>query len=194
MIREMVSGNENSRIREFKKAEGCGPWNASLTAEVYSMRPQVAVLVAFGSFCTVVAWGQSVPIYQVTVIERTVKAVNYQYRGGQTQIDFAGTVLLPQSKGEALVESKAGRTEIDAKFSRVAAPTRFGREYLTYVLWAITPEGHAKNLGEVLADASDRAHLLVTTDLQAFGMIVTAEPYSAVRQPSDVVVMENMVR
>jgi hypothetical protein len=150
--------------------------------------------MALGLFGTVAAWGQSVPIYQVTVIERTVKAVNYQYRGGQTRIDFAGTVLLPEAKGEAVVESKAGRTEIDAKFSRIAAPTRFGREYLTYVLWAITPEGHAKNLGEVLADASDRAHLLVTTDLQAFGMIVTAEPYSAVRQPSDVVVMENVVR
>jgi outer membrane protein OmpA-like peptidoglycan-associated protein len=128
------------------------------------------------------------------VVERTVKAVNYQYRSGQTRIDFAGTVLLPEAKGEALVESKTGRTQIDAKFSRVAAPTRFGREYLTYVLWAITPEGHPKNLGEIVGDSGDHAHLNVTTDLQSFGMIVTAEPYSAVRQPSDVVVMENVVR
>jgi outer membrane protein OmpA-like peptidoglycan-associated protein len=158
------------------------------------MRAQVAALSLLAIFHTIPSWGQSVPIYQVTVIERTVKAVNYQYRGGQTRIDFAGTVLLPGAKGEALVECKSGRTEIDAKFSRVVAPTRFGREYLTYVLWAITPEGHAKNLGEVLADSGDHAHLLVTTDLQAFGMIVTAEPYSAVRQPSDVVVMENVVR
>jgi outer membrane protein OmpA-like peptidoglycan-associated protein len=158
------------------------------------MRRQVLAGATFAIFHTLAVWGQSVPIYQVTVIERTVKAVNYQYRGGQTRIDFAGTVLLPEAKGEAIVESKAGRTEIDARFSRVAAPTRFGREYLTYVLWAITPEGHAKNLGEVLADAGDHAHLLVTTDLQAFGMIVTAEPYSAVRQPSDVVVMENVLR
>ncbi|HTS61254.1 MAG TPA: OmpA family protein [Candidatus Acidoferrales bacterium] len=134
------------------------------------------------------------PIYQVTVVERTVKAVNYQYRGGPTQIDFAGTVLMPQAKGQAIVESKKGRTAIDVKFSRVEAPGRFGPEYLTYVLWAITPEGHAKNLGEVLANSGDNAHLTVTTDLQAFGMIVTAEPYSAVRQPSDVVVMENVVR
>jgi outer membrane protein OmpA-like peptidoglycan-associated protein len=158
------------------------------------MRAQLAGISLLALFGTFPGWGQSVPIYQVTVIERTVKAVNYQYRGGQTQIDFAGTVLLPEAKGGAIVESKAGRTEIDAKFSHVAAPTRFGREYLTYVLWAITPEGHAKNLGEVLADGSDHAHLLVTTDLQAFGMIVTAEPYSAVRQPSDVVVMENILR
>src|SRR5439155_24563440 len=104
------------------------------------MGRQVVAFLMIGLFRTLAVWGQSVPIYQVTVIERTVKAVNYQYRGGQTQIDFAGTVLLPQAKGEALVESKAGRTEIDAKFSHVAAPTRFGREYLTYVLWAITPE------------------------------------------------------
>src|SRR5215831_3622886 len=155
---------------------------------------QVAGVCTVGIFLTLSVWGQTVPIYQVTVVERTVKAVNYQYRGGQTRIDFAGTVLLPDAKGEAIVECKSGRTEIDARLSRVPAPSRFGREFLTYVLWAITPEGHAKNLGEVLPGPSDRAHLLVTTDLQAFGMIVTAEPYSAVRQPSDVVVMENVVR
>jgi outer membrane protein OmpA-like peptidoglycan-associated protein len=84
--------------------------------------------------------------------------------------------------------------EVEAKFERAEAPGRFGREYLTYVLWAITPEGHARNLGEVLADGSDHARLRVTTDLQSFGLIVTAEPYSAVRLPSDVVVMENHIR
>jgi flagellar motor protein MotB len=135
-----------------------------------------------------------VPIYQVTVVERTVKAVNYQYRGLPTRVDFQGTVLLPHSKGEATVESKAGRVEISAEFDRLEAATRFGPEYLTYVLWAITPEGHAKNLGELVADAGNDARLRVTTDLQTFGMIVTAEPYSAVRQPSNVVVMENEVR
>ena len=137
---------------------------------------------------------ESVPIYRVTVVERTVKAVAYQYRTEPTKIDFRGTVLLPHAKGEATVESKKGRTEIEAKFDHVEAPTRFGAEYLTYVLWAITPEGHPKNLGEILPGSSDSAGLHVTTDLQSFGMIVTAEPYSAVRQPSDVVVMENEVR
>jgi flagellar motor protein MotB len=158
------------------------------------MRTQVCAAVVFGSFLVCTAWSQSTPIYQVTVIERTVKAVNYQYRGGPTQIDFAGTVLLPQAKGRATVESKSGRAEIDAKFSKLASPTRYGGEYLTYVLWAITPEGRAQNLGEVMSDASDHGHLTVTTDQQAFGMIVTAEPYASVRQPSDVVVMENIVR
>jgi len=138
--------------------------------------------------------GRNVPMYRVSVIERTVKAVNYQYRSAPTQIDFRGTVLLPEAKGNATVESKAGRVEIEAHFDHMPAPTRYGREYLTYVLWAITPEGRAKNLGEVLAGSSDKAKLHVTTDLQAFGLIVTAEPYAAVRQPSDVVVMENDIR
>ena len=140
------------------------------------------------------AKSETVPIHRVTVVERTVKAVDYQYRNGPTRIDFRGTVLLPQAKGEATVESKKGRTEIEVKFNHVEAPTRFGPEYLTYVLWAITPEGHAKNLGEVLPGSSDNAAMHVTTDLQGFGMIVTAEPYSAVRQPSDVVVLENEIR
>jgi outer membrane protein OmpA-like peptidoglycan-associated protein len=149
----------------------------------------ILALVGTGS-----GYAQSAPIYRVTVIERTVKAVDYQYKNGPTKVDFRGTVLLPQAKGEAVVESKAGRTEIAAKFEHVQAASRYGPEYLTYVLWAITPDGHAKNLGEVLAGGSDRAHMNVTTDLQAFGLIVTAEPYAAVRQPSDVVVMENEIR
>ncbi len=151
---------------------------------------------------TIPGWSQApplthpdtVPIYHVTVIDRTIDAVNYQYRSGPTQIDFKGTVLLPQASGEATVESKSGRTDIDARFRHLETPARFGAEYLTYVLWAITPEGHVKNLGEVMADARDNAHLHVTTDLQAFGLIVTAEPYNSVRLPSDVVVAENQVR
>ncbi len=165
------------------------------------MKSKILVPSILGFLCTSGAWSQTpsagsetVPIYRVTVIERTVKAVDYQYRGGPTPIDFRGTVLLPRAKGDAMVESKAGRTEIEARFQHVESPTRYGAEYLTYVLWAITPDGHAKNLGEVLPGSSDHAHLHVTTGLQAFGMIVTAEPYSAVRQPSDVVVMENEVR
>ena len=166
------------------------------------MKPQTPAMIAFAFLTSGVGWcqppapaGQNVPLYRVTVIERTVKAVNYTYRSGEpTRIDFRGTILLPESKGDAMVESKAGRVDIDAHFDRLKPPTRYGHEYLTYVLWAITPEGHPKNLGEVLAGSSDKAHLHVTTDLQAFGLIVTAEPYSAVRQPSDVVVMENEIR
>jgi outer membrane protein OmpA-like peptidoglycan-associated protein len=134
------------------------------------------------------------PIFQVTVVERTVKAVNYQYRSEPTAIDFRGTVLLPKGKGEAFVQSKQGRTEIVVRFENLTEPERFGREYLTYVLWALTPDGRPHNIGEIVPGTSEKANLRVTTDMQAFAMIVTAEPYSAVRQPSDVVVLENQVR
>jgi outer membrane protein OmpA-like peptidoglycan-associated protein len=134
------------------------------------------------------------PIYRVTVISRSLEAVNYEHRGGPTPIDFRGTVLLPYVKGTAIVESHRGSVSIDARLERLEPPTRFGREYLTYVLWAISPEGRPKNLGEVLADSSNKAHLKVSTDMQAFGLIVTAEPYYSVTTPSDVVVAENVVR
>jgi outer membrane protein OmpA-like peptidoglycan-associated protein len=134
-----------------------------------------------------------VPIYKVTVVARTTKAINYRHRSGSTKVDFRGTALLPQAKGVATVNSKQGRIEINAKMEKLSPATQFGPEYLTYVLWAITPEGRPKNLGEVLLNGDD-SKLDVTTDLQAFGLIVTAEPYFAVTQPSDVVVMENFVR
>jgi hypothetical protein len=134
------------------------------------------------------------PIFRVTIVSRTLPAVNYGHQLGPTKIDFRGTVLLPVAKGEATVESQRGRISIDTKFDHLEAPTRFGREYLTYVLWAITPEGRPKNLGEVLVDPSRKAHIRVTTDLQALGLLVTAEPYYAVTIPSDVVVLENVMR
>jgi len=134
------------------------------------------------------------PIYHVTVVSRTLEAVNYEHRTGPTPIDFQGTVLLPRAKGQAIVESKRGRLQIDARFEHMAPPNRFGPEYLTYVLWAITPEGRAKNLGEVVPGSSDKANIDVTTDLQAIGLMVTAEPYYSVSMPSDVVVAENVIR
>ena len=135
----------------------------------------------------------SAPIYKVTVVARTTDAINYLHHSGATKIDFRGTALLPDARGEATVESKRGRLDIDTRLEKLQAATMYGPEYLTYVLWAITPEGRAENLGEVLLDES-RGKLHVTTELQAFGLIVTAEPYFAVTQPSDVVVMENFVR
>jgi len=135
------------------------------------------------------------PLYSVTVVERNVDAVNYQYRPAEPAvIDFRGTVLFPGAKGRATVESRRGRTRIDARFDNLGPPSEFGPEYLSYVLWAISPEGAPHNLGEIIPGSSNRARLDATTELQAFGMIVTAEPYSSVRQPSDVVVLENQVR
>jgi outer membrane protein OmpA-like peptidoglycan-associated protein len=135
----------------------------------------------------------AMPIYRITVVERTTKAINYNHRSGSTKIGFRGTALLPAARGEASVESKQGVTKIDARMEKLQPATSFGPEYLTYVMWAITPEGRATNVGEVILNG-DRTKLDATTELQSFGLIVTAEPYFAVTQPSDVVVMENFIR
>jgi outer membrane protein OmpA-like peptidoglycan-associated protein len=133
-------------------------------------------------------------MYQMILVDRTVKAVKYAHRSGSTKIDFEGTDLMAGAMGEAKVDSHRGAMEIKAEFWNIQKPTTFGGEYLTYVMWAISPEGRAVNLGEVLIGGNDRSKLDVTTDLQAFAMIVTAEPYYAVRRPSNVVVMENVIR
>ena len=168
------------------------------------MRRQCHLVIAFAFLLALPAWpqesagagqaGKSAPIYNVTVIARTVRAVNYRYRSDPTQIDFRGTVLLPLAKGEAVVQSKAGRTIIEAKFQHLTEPERFGSGYLTYVLWAITPDGRATNLGEIVTDSKDNGRLSVTTGFQAFGLMVSAEPFFAVTQPSDLIVLENAVR
>ena len=134
------------------------------------------------------------PTFRVNVISRNVQAVNYRHRSGATKVDFAGTDLMPSANGQAKVESKRGSIEIEVELGNLQKPTTFGNEYLTYILWAISPEGRAVNLGEVLVGDTSRSKLDVTTDLQAFALIVTAEPYYAVRQPSNLVVLENVVR
>src|ERR1700733_7468760 len=135
------------------------------------------------------------PIFRVTVVSRTIPAINYQHRNGATKVDLHGTELMPMSKGVADVASNTGATRMTVRFEKLGQPSQFGPEFLTFVLWAITPEGRAKNIGEVASKNNDgKAEIVASSDLQAFGMIVTAEPYWAVTQPSDVVVMENFIR
>jgi outer membrane protein OmpA-like peptidoglycan-associated protein len=138
--------------------------------------------------------GNPTPTYRINVVSRTTRAVSYRHRSGATKINFQGTDLMPAAAGEAKVESKRGALEIEVEFSGLDRPTSFGNEYLTYVLWAISPEGRPVNIGEVLVGGNHRSKLDVTTDLQAFALIVTAEPYYAVRRPSNVVVLENAIR
>jgi outer membrane protein OmpA-like peptidoglycan-associated protein len=138
--------------------------------------------------------GNPTPTYRINVVSRTTRAVSYRHRSGATKINFRGTDLMPAAAGEAKVESKRGALEVEVEFSGLDRPTSFGNEYLTYVLWAISPEGRPVNIGEVLVGENRRSKLDVTTDLQAFALIVTAEPYYAVRRPSNVVVLENEIR
>ena len=133
------------------------------------------------------------PVFRATSVSKSIKAINYRHRSGSTEVGFEGTALMPKARGTAKVDSRQGAISVDATFKDIGPASQFGAEYLTYVLWAISPEGRPKNLGEVLVSGGKSA-LKVTSDLQVFGMIVTAEPYFAVSQPSDVIVMQNEVR
>lgn len=156
--------------------------------------PTLLFTSVFGIFPIYSQSSDSAPLYRITVVQRALKAVNYQRRAGPTHIDMKGTVLLQKAQGEAKVEVKNGYTEITATFKHIEPPTQFGTEYLTYLLWAITPDGRPINLGELVPDASDNAKMRVTCPHSTFGLLVTAEPYFSVPYPSDVVVMENVVR
>lgn len=134
---------------------------------------------------------QQAPVIQINVT-RTIQAVTYMAKGS-TRIDFRGTALLPLATGEAKVEAKNGAVSINANFDHLSGAGQFGAAYLTYVLWAITPEGRVNNLGQLLLDGQ-KSKVQVTTRLQTFGLIVTAEPFYAVSFPSDEVVLENIVR
>ncbi len=138
--------------------------------------------------------GQDIPVFRVNVFARTAKAVNYRHRGGSTMVDFRGTELMPEVAGHAKVDGKAGRLAISVELNHLQQASTLGGQYLTYVLWAITPEGRAVNLGEILPSGGGKDKIDVTTDLQAFGMIVTAEPYYAVIRPSNKVIAENVIR
>lgn len=136
------------------------------------------------------------PVYRVTVVERSTVAVDYRHKGGKVNLNLVGTSLMPESRGRVEVEPHTGRMKIDVNFEGLRQPSSFGPQYLTYVLWAITPEGRPQNLGEVVLTShkDTKSDLHVSSSLQSFGLIVTAEPYFAVTRPSDLVVMENDVR
>jgi outer membrane protein OmpA-like peptidoglycan-associated protein len=166
-----------------------------------SLKIALTVLLAIGA--SAVAVGQTsapaapdnpTPAFRFNVVSRTTPAVNYGHRGGSTKINFKGTELMPGAQGEAEVQGKRGDTKIVLELRGLDNPRTFGNEYLTYVLWAVSPEGRPVNLGEVLVGGNHRSKLETTTQLQVFALIVTAEPYYAVRRPSNLVVLENEVR
>src|ERR1019366_2113848 len=141
--------------------------------------------------------GMPTAIFRIQVVSRSTAAVNYLHLGGATKINFEGTTLMQTGRGIATVESERGVIRVSADFQNFVAPSSFGPEYLTYVLWAISPDGRPVNLGELTLDHygnGSKSAIKTTSEIQTFGMIVTAEPYYAVTQPSDVVVMENIVR
>src|ERR1700694_2079198 len=141
--------------------------------------------------------GMPTAIFRIQVVSRSTPAVNYLHLGGATKINFEGTPLMAAGRGSATVESERGVIRVSADFKNFMPPGSFGPEYLTYVLWAISPDGRPVNLGELTLDHygdGSKSAIKTTSEIQTFGMIITAEPYYGVTQPSDVVVMENVVR
>src|SRR5215472_14786927 len=158
------------------------------------MRKYAYVFALLFCFALIPAAGQ-IPAAAATTtrsVSRTTKAVNYRLRSGAVEVDLRGTELMANAVGQAKVEGKKSSVEIDAKFENLDDPTRFGLEYLTYVLWAVSPQGKAIKIGELVLDHSS-SHVKAPMEMPTFGMIVTAEPYFAVTQPSNLVVLENTI-
>jgi hypothetical protein len=152
---------------------------------------KLLAFIALPGLLALSAAAQSTPS-PANPVTRTTKAVNYRLRGNDVKVEFHGTELMGNATGEAKVAGKKSSVEIDARFENLDDPTKFGLEYLSLVLWAISPEGRAVNLGELVFDHNS-AHVKAITDMQTFGMIVTAEPYFAVNQPGNMVVLENII-
>ena len=158
----------------------------------HAQEPNPTTVAPGATKANVVAQGPNgIYIYHVKVVQRELDAVNYLNRRGPTKVSFIGTDLMPVARGEAKVDSQTGKTHVEVHLSGLTPANGFGKEYLTYVLWAISADGRPQNLGE-LELAGDKASLDVTSSFQSFGLIVTAEPYFAVSQPSDVVVLKNV--
>lgn len=156
------------------------------------MKKSLAIVGLFSLVSILAAAQTQTASSQPGSVSRTTKAVNYRLRGNDVKIDFHGTDLMPAAGGEARVQGKKSNVEIDAHFENLDDPTKFGLEYLSLVLWAVSPEGRAVNLGELVFDHNN-SHVKAITDMQTFGLIVTAEPYFAVNQPGNMVVMENVI-
>ena len=139
-----------------------------------------------------VATPQDAPESNLTT--KSVKAIGYTVGGGSTKVDLKGTELMPQATGEAKVEAKQGKTNIEVSVKNIEQPSKLGAEFLTFVLWVVTPDGRTGNTGEIVLNKNGEGKLHATTPAQTFSILVTAEPYFAVRLPSEMVVLENESR
>ncbi len=182
----------SGKLKGFSIASAAFSLMCVLTYVSGAQEPNPTTVAPGANKANVVAQGPNgVYVYHVKVVQRELDAVNYLNRRGSTHVNFIGTELMPNARGDGKVDSLTGKTHISVKFSGLSPANGFGKEYLTYVLWAISADGRPQNLGE-LELAGDKASLDVTSSFQSFGMIVTAEPYFAVSQPSDVVVLKNV--
>ena len=161
------------------------------------MNAGVSQLLTAAAACLVVgssAFAQAPQTPASNVTARSIKAVGYQVGGGDTTVDLKGSDIAAKVIGEAKIQARSSVTSVEAKLRGLSQPMQFGTEFLSYVLWAVSNEGRTFNLGELRPDDDGRAELKVTTQLQTFALVVTAEPYASVRQPSELLVAENEIR
>ncbi|HWY53762.1 MAG TPA: OmpA family protein [Terriglobales bacterium] len=150
----------------------------------------LTLVIAFS--CAGPVQGQEKPqVPDSGVVKKSIKAVGYEVGGGSTKVIFVGTPGAPNASGEAKVEAKKGRTDIEVKVKGLPQPSTLGAEFLTYVLWTVTPDGSTTNLGEIPIDKNGEGKLNTSAQSQTFAMGVTAEPYFAVSLPSEIVVLVN---
>ncbi len=140
--------------------------------------------------CAITAYSQQTSPASA-VVSKSTTAIGYQVGGGSTKVGLKGTSILPQAAGEAKVQARSGVTDIEVKLTGLGSPTKLGTEFLTYVLWAVSTEGRTANIGEIVVDKNGAGKLATSAQMQTFSLIVTAEPYFSVRQPSEMVVAEN---
>lgn len=164
---------------------------AVLVAAVSGLAAQSQPSASSTSASVSAAAGAPVGTPVANAVSRTTKAMHYR-PGANIKVLFQSTELMSGASGEAKIEAKKTTVNVEAKIQGMEEATKFGLEYLTYVLWAVSPEGRAVNLGEMMVEKGT-ARLKTATDLQTFGLIVTAEPYFAVTQPGNLVVMEAAV-
>jgi len=152
-----------------------------------SLLPSVVLLVPAGYLAA-----QSQPSTPAaSMVTKSSMAIGYTVDDGETKVDLKPTSVMPNAKGEAKVEARKDLTLIEAKVEKLDAAGKVGTQFLTYVLWAVSPDGRTRNLGEFLLNEDGNGELKVTTQLQTFSLIVTSEPYYSVRQPSEIIVLEN---
>jgi outer membrane protein OmpA-like peptidoglycan-associated protein len=151
-------------------------------------------VLGFAFNAHVVAAQTSQPTPAADLVSRSITAIGYQVGAGSTTVDLKSTGLIPAASGQAKVEAKPAVTTVEAQVEGLTPPLQLGTEFLTYVLWAVSPDGRASNIGELLIDKSGKGRLRGNTQLQTFSLFVTAEPYAKVRQPSEMLVLENQLR
>src|SRR6266478_1875511 len=181
-------------------SRGLSRYTACGSSRAFVEKPMIPLNKAFFCLITVslaasMAAGQTQqPVPDSNLTTKSVKAIGYRVGGGSTKVDLKGTELMSAAGGEAKVEAKPGATTIEVSLIGMTQPSTLGAEFLTYVLWVVTPDGRSGNTGEIIINKNGEGKLKATTPAQTFALIVTAEPYFAIRFPSEMVILENDTR